>query len=872
MNENEQPEAIEIPGELPVLPIRGAVVFPLAVVPISVGQERSIRLVEEVMHTNRLIALVAQRTEEGVPEKPEDLYRVGTSAVIRQIHRSENGMIQLVVQGLGRIRIDRYLAFEPYVVAKIQPAPEEPAPMGPEIDALTRTVKDIFGKLAQLTPELPDELAMAILAFDDPLQVTYLLSTTIPLSLEARQELLEIDSVVGRLHRLVEVMQQDLAVRELEQRIVDQTNVKISDTQREYVLRERLRAIQEELGETGDEAQDLRKKMEEARLPEEAKREAERELGRLERIPDVSPEHGMIRTYLEWLLSVPWQKTTGGPIDLREAREILDEDHYDLDKIKDRILDHLAVKKLRQERRAEAAAARGAAASPSQGSTASAGTSTSRQASASKEPPDSRKASASQRSPTNPPPDGAPVEKPDGAPAEKKEGIRRREIRREPILCLVGPPGTGKTSLGQSIARALGREFARASLGGIQDEAEIRGHRRTYIGAMPGRIIQALRRVGVADPVFMLDEIDKLGTGFHGDPSAALIEVLDPAQNHAFVDTYLGVPADLSQVLFICTANTIEPIPPALLDRMEIVRLVGYTDEEKVQIARRHLLPLELSSHGLRPEEIVLDDEILRRIIREYTREAGVRNMEREIATILRKVARRIGEGAKGTITVKDDDLHEYLGPRRFFDEVTERIDRPGIATGLAWTPAGGDIIFVEAAIMPGRKEELILTGMLGDVMRESAQAALSWLRSNSAKVGVEPRTLLRKTLHVHVPAGAIPKDGPSAGVALLVALVSLASGRAVRPDVAMTGEITLRGKVLPVGGIRDKVLGAYRAGIREVLLPRRNEGALEEVPDEVREAMHFIFLDTVDDALAESLEPASLPASQREELGPPLM
>ncbi|HEY0841133.1 MAG TPA: endopeptidase La, partial [Vulgatibacter sp.] len=469
-------------------------------------------------------------------------------------------------------------------------------------------------------------------------------------------------------------------------------------------------------------------------------------------------------------------------------------------------------------------------------------------------------------SPAGPPPPAAP---PGPQPSEPVARDASREATREPILCFVGPPGTGKTSLGQSIARALGRKFAHASLGGIQDEAEIRGHRRTYIGSMPGRIIQALRRAAVADPIFMLDEVDKLGVGFHGDPSSALLEVLDPAQNQAFVDTYLGVPVDLSQVLFICTANTTESIPAPLLDRMELVRLTGYTDEEKVQIARRHLLPAQLASSGLRPKEVEIGDDTIRRVIRDYTREAGVRNLERELAALLRKSVKRIGEGEEGPIAIRPEDLHGYLGPRRFFDEVAERIDRPGIATGLAWTPAGGDIIFVEAAMMPGRKEELILTGMLGNVMRESAQAALTWLRSHARELGIDPRGLLRKTFHVHVPAGAIPKDGPSAGVAILVALTSLATGRLVRPDVAMTGEITLRGKVLPVGGIRDKVLGAYRAGIRSVLVPRHNRGAMEEVPEEVREAIDVTFLDTAEDALGLVFEPL---APTVEESAPPLM
>jgi len=820
MFESEPGSIPTIPKELPILPIRGAVVFPVAVVPIAVGQPSSMQLVEEVMRGDRLIGIVTQKKDDTPATGPEDLYEVGTSGIIRQLHRSDDGLIQLIVQGLGRIRLRGYTQTQPYLVARVEELNDEELAEGAELTALTRTAKDLFGRLAQATPELPDEIALAMLAFDEPLQVTYLLSTTLPIPLEVRQELLEIDSVAARLKRLIELTQQELSVRELEQKIADDTKVRISDTQREYVLRERLRSIQEELGEAGGETGDLRKRLAELKLPEEARREAERELDRLDRIPDISPEHGMIRSYLEWLLAVPWGISSGKPIDLVAARKILDRDHYDLDKIKERLIEHLAVKKLLDERAAEAAPA-------------------DQDGSGTEE--DGKSAESGRAGDPRP-----------GASAESGTA----GLRREPILCFVGPPGTGKTSLGQSIARALGRKFARASLGGIQDEAEIRGHRRTYIGSMPGRIIQALRRVEVSDPVFMLDEIDKLGTGFHGDPSAALLEVLDPSQNHAFVDTYLGVPVDLSQVLFICTANTTDPIPPPLLDRMEVVRLAGYTDEEKTEIALRHLLPNQLASHGLRDDEVILPRATIAQIIRKYTKEAGVRNLEREIASILRKVARRVGEGEKTPIEIAPDKLSTYLGPRRHYDEVAERIDRPGVATGLAWTPTGGDIIFIEAAMMEGGKKELMLTGMLGDVMRESAQAALTWLRSNAGRLGIDPARFQGKSFHVHVPAGAIPKDGPSAGVAIIAALASLISGRCVRADVAMTGEITLRGKVLPVGGIRDKVLGAHRAGIREVLLPRHSKGSLEEVTDEVREEMDFVFLDSVDEVIDAALEP----------------
>lgn len=801
-----RPSEIEIPELLPVLPIRGAVVFPLSVVPVSVGQPQSIRMVEEVMQGDRLVAVVAQKNEEAIPPGVEDLYRIGTAAIIRQYYRTEMGNLQLILQGLVRVEVEEYVSRDPYPVARVRVLGEE---LGDDlrVQALSRAAKERFRRLAELTPELPEELANAIRSFDEPLQLSYLLATTVPLPTKDRQSLLEAETVEERFRRFIECAQQEIAIRELEERISEQTQVRISESQKEYVLRERLRAIQEELGQSEQgEIREIREKLEELPLSDEVREEAERELARLERIPDVSPEHGMIRSWLEWILSMPWGKESGGPIDLEKARQALDEDHYDLDEVKERIVDYLAVKKLRSERGVERVAERG------------------------------------------------------------------RKFRGEPLLCFVGPPGTGKTSLGQSIARALGRKFVRMSLGGIHDEAEIRGHRRTYIGAMPGRIVQALRRAGASDPIFMLDEVDKLGVGFHGDPAAALLEVLDPAQNHAFVDTYLNVPFDLSSVFFICTANTTDTIPPALLDRMELIRLSGYTDDEKLQIARQHLLPLELRGHGLRPDELEIDDSAIRRIIREYTREAGVRNLDREIATIVRKVARKIGEGAETPIHVRADDLREYLGPRKFFDEVAERIDRPGVVTALAWTPTGGEILFVEAAMMPARREELILTGMLGNVMRESAQAALSLLRSTAPALGLNPRELSGKAVHLHVPAGAIPKDGPSAGLAMYLALVSLVTRQPVRPNVGVTGEITLRGKVLPVGGVRDKVLAAYRAGLRSVVLPRHNEANLEDVTPEVREALEFHLVDSVEEALPHVFDSSPLRRTIEIPPAPPLI
>lgn len=805
----------EIPEALPVLPLINTVVVPMAVAPIVVGQERSVKLVDTVMRTNRLVALVAQRHPEARPAGPEDIYRVGTAAIIHRLLRSPDGPLQLVVQGLERIRILDFLQTEPFLVARVEKLPERVTATSTELEALRRTLGELFGKLVPLTEEIPDELAAAGENIGDPRLFAYFVTAMTPMETPVRQELLELDAVEEKLQRLIEIVQQELVVRELQQQIASEAQKKISKTQREYILREQLRSIQRELGEENTEqaeVQELRNQLEAAQLPEEARKEAFRELSRLERLPAISPEYGMIRTYLDWMVSLPWHTTTGEAIDLEYARQVLDEDHYDLEKIKDRILEYLAVKKLKSERAAVLNA---------------------------------------QSSVQENAPETAPTSQGLSEPALE-------DIRREPILCFVGPPGVGKTSLGQSIARAMGRKFVRISLGGVSDEAEIRGHRRTYIGALPGRLIQALRRVETADPVFMLDEVDKLGRSFQGDPAAALLEVLDPAQNHAFVDTYLGVPFDLSRVLFICTANTVETIPSPLLDRMEVLSLSGYTELEKLHIARRYLLPKQLRANGLKPEELTITDAALQRIIREYTREAGVRSLEREIGAVVRKVARQIAEGKVAATTIEAEQVPEYLRRPRFLDDVVERIDRPGIATGLAWTPAGGDVLFVEATMMPGRAEQLVLTGMLGDVMRESAQAALSYVRSNAAKLGIDPKVFMGKVVHVHVPAGATPKDGPSAGVTILTAIASVASGRLVRNDVAMTGEITLRGKVLPVGGIREKVLAAYRAGIKTVILPQRNEPDLEDVPEEVRHQLQFVPVGAAEDVLATALVPPS--------------
>ena len=809
----EAPISLEIPDALPVLPLRGAVVFPLAVVPLTVGQPRSIQLIDDVMRGNRMLALVAQRDDETQQAGPDDLHRIGTAGIIHQLVRGPDGTVRLVVQGLERVRLLDFTSTEPYLIARIEPMPDR-STGGVELEGLRRAVLDVLRRLVALMPEVPEEVVNAAESITDPRQLAYLIASSGLLDGAARQEILELDPVEAKLRRLVELLQHEESVRELGQRIASETQGRMSKAQREYFLREQLRSIQQELGETEDDPElaELRRKIAEGRLPDEARREAERELERLASIPSASPEHGIIRTYLDWMANLPWDQLTGGQIDVARARQVLDEDHYDLEKIKDRILEYLAVRKLREERQA---------------------------------------ASQEHVVPDNVGVDregeGEVVPVPEPNVRQETPGDR---AAREPILLFVGPPGVGKTSLGQSIARALDRKFVRLSLGGIHDEAEIRGHRRTYIGALPGRIVQSIRRAEARDPVFMLDEIDKVGSDWRGDPSSALLEVLDPAQNHAFFDNYLGVPFDLSQVLFIATANTTDTIPAPLLDRMEVIPLSGYTDDEKVHIAQRYLIPKQVAAHGLKPDELKFDDDAIRRIVRDYTREAGVRNLERQVATVARKVARDIAEGKTEGARVTADNVVDYLGRPRFFDEVAERTDRPGVATGLAWTPTGGDVLFVEATMMPSHEERLILTGMLGDVMRESAQAALSYVRSNAAALDIDPTVFDGKTVHLHVPAGAVPKDGPSAGITMTTALASLATGRPVRSDLAMTGEITLRGKVLPIGGVREKVLAAHRAGIDTIVLPRRNERDLEDVAAELREGMEFAFVDSADEVI----------------------
>ncbi len=791
--ETDVPASDEPSGEserstrvLPVLPLRGTVVFPLTVVPLAAAQPRSLRLIDDVMSGDRTVALVLQKDPEQEGAGPDDVLRIGTIATIHQMMRVPDGSVRLAVQGLERMRITEFVGEEPYLTAQVEQAPETVAE-SVEVQALTRNTLELFQRLVSLVSHLPDELVTAALNVDDPRHLVYLVATNLRMEAEERQHLLELDSVQEKLTTLNSFIAKELDVLELGKKIQTDVQEELSKTQREYYLREQLKAIQKELGEGGDgdaEIAELRAKIDEAGLPEEAAREARRELDRLSKLPPAAAEYGVIKTYVDWLTTLPWNKSTEGEIDIPRARQVLDDDHYDLEKIKDRILEYLAVRKLKQEIAGEEGAAPG----------------------------------------------------------------------REPILCFVGPPGVGKTSLAQSIARALGRELTRMSLGGVRDEAEIRGHRRTYVGAMPGRIIQAIRRAGTNDPVFVLDEVDKIGNDWRGDPSSALLEVLDPEQNNSFRDHYLDVAFDLSKVMFIATANLLDPIPAPLRDRMEILDLSGYTDEDKLHIAHRYLVPKQLKAHGLPADRYEWTDEGLLALIQGYTREAGVRNLEREIGTVCRKIATRIAEGREVATAIGPAEIRDFLGrPRFFYEELAARTSQPGVAIGVGVTGVGGDIMFLEATRMPG-KGSMAVTGQLGDVMRESAQAALSFVRSRAKDLGLDPDFYQSSDLHIHVPAGAIPKDGPSAGVGMTTALVSLLTGVPVREDVAMTGEITLRGQVLPVGGIKEKALAARRAGITTFVLPQRNEVDLDDLPKELHEEMTFVLASTMDDALAAAM------------------
>ena len=826
---SDDDENLNIPDILPVLPLKDVVVYPFAVQPLGVGQERSIRLIDDVMRGNRLVVLIAQKSAELDQAGPDDIFKIGTVSRVGRMFRMPDGTIQIAVQGLERVEIGEFTQEKPYLMAHVTPKPDVQEEDN-ETEAIKRNVINYFQRLVALVQNVPEGVAAATLNLEEARQVVYVIATFVQMDLELRQKLLELDSVREKMQQLSAFLTHELEILELGKKIQTSAQEEMGKMQREYLLREQLKAIQRELGEESEEqatVNELRTKIDQAKMPEEALKETNRELSRLEKLPTVSPEYSIIRTYLELLASLPWSKSTGEQIDVPHARQILDQDHYGLEKIKDRILEYLAVRRLKEDRKAE-------------------------QVERSKETTTIENGIETE--------DIRPTQ-----PLHSQQAVR--QINREPILCFVGPPGVGKTSLGQSIARALGRKFARMSLGGIRDEAEIRGHRRTYIGAMPGRIIQTLRRVESNDPVIMLDEVDKVGADWRGDPSSALLEVLDPEQNYNFRDNYLDLAFDLSKVMFIATANSLEPIPAPLRDRMEILELSGYTEVQKVHIARNYLLPKQLEANGLNEGELIVGDDTLGRIARDYTREAGVRNLEREVGSLARKVAKQIAEGKKTPITVTPEQLTDYLGRQRFFEEAAERIDRPGIATGLVWTPVGGEIIFIEAAAMPGKDSHLTLTGQLGDVMKESATAALSYVRSNAEALGLHSNVFEDQNIHIHVPAGSIPKDGPSAGVTMATVLVSLASGRRVRSDVAMTGEITLRGKVMPIGGIKEKVLAAYRSGIRTVILPKKNEqDLLEDLPKELREQMTFVYATDVRDVLNTALEPSTVKGEKASE------
>ena len=798
----------DAPLLLPILPLRGMVVYPLAALPLRAAQPRAVRLIDDAILRKSSVGMVASKSPHKDDPGVEDIYTVGTIATIARQFKSADGIVNMIVQGTERFRIVEVVSQDPYIVARVELLPE-PWESSLEIEALRRNLSEGFTKISELRPDMPDELAQMIQNIEDPRQLTYAIATYMRMDMEDAQRLLEMNGLPDKMLFLLQLLNKELEVLQLGKKIQSVAQSEMEKMQREYFLREQIKAIQRELGEADEqqiEVNAFREKIAASGMNEEARREAERELDRLAKMPTQAAEYSVIRTYLDWMVSLPWQKTTPDNLDIAHARRVLDEDHYGLPDIKERIIEFLAVRKRRHELQASESAV------------------------------ESAKENAISIS-------------------QVAEDPIRRE-REGVILCFVGPPGVGKTSLGASIARAMGRKFIRMSLGGVRDEAEIRGFRRTYVGSMPGRIIQSIRRVESRNPVFMLDEVDKLGSDFRGDPASALLEVLDPEQNREFRDHYLDAPFDLSQTIFICTANTLETIPGPLRDRMEVLQLSGYTEQEKLKIAHGYLVPRQLKENGLRPGEVTFSDAAILKLVREYTREAGVRNLEREIGSICRRLVARAAEGkAALPFHVTPDVIADLRGKPKFYDEVVERTEIPGVATGLSWTPFGGEIIFVEATRMPGAKG-FLLTGQLGEIMRESAQAALSYVRSHATELGINRRELDKSDIHVHVPAGAQPKDGPSAGVTIVTALVSLFTGRKVCADVAMTGEITLRGLVLPVGGIKEKVLAAHRAGLKRIILPRRNQPDLDDLPAEVRESLEFVLVEHVNQVLAAALSP----------------
>jgi ATP-dependent Lon protease len=776
-DEKGKDDKILVPSELPILPLRGTVLYPDLILPIMVGRKRSVKLIDDAMDANRIIGIVTQKRSETEDPKESDLYHVGVAALILRMIRELDGSQRVIVQGISRIKVKEYLQREPYFKARTETL-EEGFVQGVEIEALMMNLKNLFQRAVELAPYLNTELGTMVSNIKSPAILSDLIASNLNISTPEKQGILETFDIQDRLTKVHLVLNKEVQVLELGNKIQSQVKEDMDRTQREYYLREQLKAIRKELGEMDEhssEIKELREKLKKAKMPPDVVVAAEKELDRLAKIPAASAEYTVARTYLDWLVELPWSETTTDNLDIHNAQKTLDEDHYDLEKVKKRILEYLAVRKLKSDMKG-------------------------------------------------------------------------------PILCFVGPPGVGKTSLGKSIARAMGRKFMRLSLGGVRDEAEIRGHRRTYVGALPGRIIQGVKKSGSNNPVFMLDEVDKIGMDFRGDPSSALLEVLDPEQNFSFSDHYIDLPFDLSKVMFITTANVLDTIPHALKDRMETLELPGYSEDQKMMIAKEFLIQKQIHEHGLTSEYIEFQDGALQVIIISYTREAGVRNLEREIAAICRGVAKDVAAGSSEKVIITPEALHKYLGPVKFFPEVAERTSEPGVATGLAWTPTGGDIIFVEATKMRGEKG-LALTGQLGDVMKESAQAALAYVRSKAKELGIEEEFFEKHDIHIHVPAGAIPKDGPSAGITMFIALTSLLTNKPVRNDVAMTGEITLRGLVLPVGGIKEKVLAGMRAGIRTIILPKKNEKDLEEIPEHIRNQMNFKFIQRMDEAIELALK-----------------
>ncbi|HAK88535.1 MAG: endopeptidase La [Nitrospirae bacterium GWB2_47_37] len=771
---NSDKEQVEIPEILPVLPARDIVVFPYMILPLFVGRDVSIKAIDHSLNTNRMILLLTQKDLNIEAPSPNDLYSTGTVCMIMRMLKLPDGRVKILAQGLSKAQVIKFSQQDPFFMAKIEKTAEEkPVEMTLENEALIRNVKEQMDKTVSLGRTILPDVMVVIENIDDPGRLADLIASNLGLKTDQAQEILEMSDPIERLKKISEILSREIQLLTIQQKIQTEARGEIDKTQREYFLREQLKAIQRELGdidERAEEVREFRKKIEEAKMPEKVMKEAEKQLKRIEKMHPDSAEAGTIRTYLEWLTEIPWSKSTKDQLDIKTAEKILNEDHYDLEKIKERILEYLSVRKLK----------------------------------------------------------------------EKMKG---------PILCFIGPPGVGKTSLGRSIARSLGREFVRMSLGGVRDEAEIRGHRRTYVGSLPGRIIQGIKNAGTNNPVFMLDEVDKIGMDFRGDPSSALLEVLDPEQNNSFMDHYLAVPFDLSNVMFITTGNLTDTIPGPLRDRMEILYLSGYTEEEKLEIAKKYLIPKQLEEHGITTKILTLNDSATKQIISHYTREAGVRNLEREIANLCRKVARQVAEGKAKRFNVTAGNLHKYLGVLKYLPEEEMKKSEIGVATGLAWTEAGGDIIYIEATIMKG-KGSLTLTGQLGDVMKESAQAALSYIRSKAKKLKISDDTFSKTDLHIHVPAGAIPKDGPSAGITMATAIASALTGKPVKKNVAMTGEVTLRGKVLPIGGLKEKTLAAKRMGIKTVIIPHRNKKDLEDLPKYVKEGMNFILAESMDDVL----------------------